>query len=106
VVEVTVIIVVPGERPVAKPLLSIVATDVFDEVQMASVLILRLVWSLKYPVAVNCWLTPEGMLGLTGVKITPLRATDPAQVVKDTAKNPRNNMAKANLKFFMKTSPA
>jgi hypothetical protein len=43
------------------------------------------------------------MLGLTGARTTPLRATDPAQVVKDAAKNPRNNIAKANLKFFMKT---
>jgi hypothetical protein len=47
VVEAAVIIVVPGEMAVARPPLSIVATDVFDELQVTSVFILRLVWSLK-----------------------------------------------------------
>jgi hypothetical protein len=46
------------------------------------------------------------MLGLTGVRITPLRATGPAHVVRDTAKDPRNNIAKTDLIFFMRTSPA
>jgi hypothetical protein len=46
------------------------------------------------------------MLGLAGVRITPLRATGPAHVVRDTARDPRKNIAKTNLKFFMRTPPA
>ena len=46
-VEVAVIVVVPGEMAVAKPVLSIVATDVFDELQMTCVVILLVVWSLR-----------------------------------------------------------
>ena len=46
-VEVAVIIVVPAAMPVAKPLLLTVATNVFDELHATSMVILRVVWSLK-----------------------------------------------------------
>jgi hypothetical protein len=41
------------------------------------------------------------MLGLAGVTTMPLSAKDPAQVVRETAKDPRKNMAKTNLIFSM-----
>jgi hypothetical protein len=49
--------------------------------------------------------TPIGMLGLAGVTTTPLSAKDPAHVVRDTAKDPRKNIAKTNLIFFMSIPP-
>ena len=55
--------------------------------------------------AVNCWVTPTGMIGLAGVTTMPLSPKDPAQVIRDTAKDPRNNIAKTNLIFFMRIPP-
>jgi hypothetical protein len=49
--------------------------------------------------------TPAGMLGLVGVTTTPLSAKDPAHVVRDIAKDPKNNLAKF-LIFFMRISIA
>jgi hypothetical protein len=43
------------------------------------------------------------MCGLAGVITMPLSAKGPAQVVRDTTKEPRNNIAKTNLIFFMGT---
>jgi hypothetical protein len=65
--EVAVMIVAPAATAVARPLLLTVATDVFDELQVTCVVILKLVPSEYAPVAVNCWVTPAGMLGLAGV---------------------------------------
>jgi hypothetical protein len=45
--EVAVMVVVPTAMAVTMPLLLIVATDVLDELQLTSVVISRLVWSLK-----------------------------------------------------------
>jgi hypothetical protein len=45
--EVAVMVVVPGEMAVARPLPLTVATDVFEEVQVACVVISWVVWSLK-----------------------------------------------------------
>jgi hypothetical protein len=63
--EVAVMVVVPIETAMARPVLSTVATDGFDELQVTCV-----VWvvpSEYVPVAVNRWGTPAGMLGLGGV---------------------------------------
>jgi hypothetical protein len=65
--EVAVMIVAPAATAVARPLLLTVATNVFDELQVTCVVILKLVPSEYAPVAVNCWVTPTGMLGLAGV---------------------------------------
>jgi len=64
-------IAVPGATAVARPALLTIATDVFDEHQATCVVISWLVASEYVPVAVNCWVIPEGMLGivrLAGVK--------------------------------------
>ena len=45
--EVAVMVVVPGEMAVARPLPLTVATDVFEEDQVACVVISWVVWSLK-----------------------------------------------------------
>ena len=65
--EVAVMVAVPAATAVARPLLLTVATDVLDELQVTCVVISRLVPSEYVPEAVNCWVTPTGMLGLAGV---------------------------------------
>jgi len=46
VAEVAVMVAVPTETPVARPLLLTVATDGFDELQVTCVVISWIVWSL------------------------------------------------------------
>jgi len=57
---------VPAATDVAKPLLSIVATAILDELQVTWVLRSKLVPSENAPVAVNCWVIPAGVLGMLG----------------------------------------
>jgi hypothetical protein len=65
--EVAVMVVVPAPRAVARPLVSTVATDVLDELQMTCVVISCVVPSEYVPEALNCLVAPVGMLGLAGV---------------------------------------
>lgn len=65
--EVAVMVAVPGAMAVARPWLSTVATDVFAEAQVTCAVRSVLVPSEYAPEAENCWVTPTGMLGLTGV---------------------------------------
>jgi hypothetical protein len=74
--EVAVMVVVPAAMAVANPLLLTVATDVFDELQVTSMVILWLVPSEYVPVAANCWLAPTVMLGLTIVTDMEDRAAE------------------------------
>ena len=74
--EVAVMVVVPAATAAARPLLLMVATDVFDEVQVTWVAILKLVPSVYVPAVVNCWVTPAGMIGLAGVRDMEDRAAD------------------------------
>ncbi len=67
--EVAVMVVVPTETAVARPLLSIVATAGLDEVQVTCMVISLFVPLLYVPVAANCCRAPTGILGLTGVMI-------------------------------------
>jgi len=72
------------------------------------VVISWLVPSEYVAVAVNCRVTPAGMLGLTGVTTmetsvtVPLLLPPPPHAVRNAAKDPRNNIAKTNLIFFMR----
>ena len=66
-VAVMVAVTAPAVTAVAKPLLSTVATDVLDELQMTCVVISKLVPSTYAPEAENCWVIPTGILGLAGV---------------------------------------
>ena len=53
--DLAVMVAVPGATPVASPvLLFTVATEVFEEVQVAVVVRFWVVWLLYVPVAVNC----------------------------------------------------
>jgi len=65
--EVAVIVVVPAEAAVAKPVLLTVATDGSDELQMTCVVISNLVVSEYVPVALNCWVAPTSIVGSTGL---------------------------------------
>jgi len=56
--EVAWIVVLPAATPVAKPALVIVATAVFDEVQVTELVRFAVLPSLKTPVAVNCCVKP------------------------------------------------
>jgi hypothetical protein len=99
-------IAVPAATAVARPLPLTVATDVFEEVQVACVVISLLDPSEYDPVAVNCWVTPAGMLGVTGVIEMLVRFFPPPHVVRHIAKEPRNNIAKTTLILFMTISSA
>jgi hypothetical protein len=63
--SVAVMVAVPGATPVASPPLLIVATDGLDELQVASVVISLFPPSEYQPRAVNCWVDPTGMPGVT-----------------------------------------
>ena len=65
--EVAVMVAVPAATAVARPLLLTFATSVFDELQVTCTVVSWLVPSEYAPEAINCWVSPTGMLGLTGV---------------------------------------
>jgi hypothetical protein len=65
--KVAVMAAVPAETAVARPLLLMVATDVLEEFQLTCVVISWVVPSENVPLAVNCWVTPPGMVGSAGV---------------------------------------
>ena len=69
--KLAVIVVVPSARDVASPfepdVLLMVATLSFDEVQVADDDISCVVWSVKVPMAINCWVFPSAMLWFFGV---------------------------------------
>jgi hypothetical protein len=65
--EVAVIVIVPAEAAVAKPVLLTVATDGSDELQMTCVVISNLFASEYMPVALNCWVAPTGIVGSAGL---------------------------------------
>ena len=107
-------VVTPSPTGVARPLLLTVATEVFDEVQVTCVVKSRVVKSENLPLAVYCWLTPTGMVRLPGVMegaprlpgVTDMLVNSArSHVVRDTAKNPRKNIARTNRIFFTKTPP-
>lgn len=63
--------VVPVACAVAKPLLSIVATLVLEELQVTASVMSIVVPSSKVPVAVNCWVwleVIEALLGVTAIE--------------------------------------
>ena len=66
--EAAMMVAVPAATAVASPLLSMVATEVLDEVQVTSVVISWVVPSEYVPEAVNCLVFPSGTLGLAGVR--------------------------------------
>jgi len=61
------IVVVPPPSPLAKPPDEIVATEVFDELQVTLDVTLAVVLLLYVAVAVNCWVEPLAKLGSEGV---------------------------------------
>ena len=77
---VAVMVGVPAATAVARPLLLTVASDVSVEVQMTWVVISKLVPSEYMPKAVNCWVSPTGILGLIGV--TDMEDRAPAVTVR------------------------
>ena len=64
---VAVMVVVPAEAAVARPVLLTVATDVSDELQVTCVVISKRVVSEYMPVALNCWVVPTRIVGSTGL---------------------------------------
>jgi len=71
-----VMVVLPIKRfAVARPLLSIVAIDVSDEVQLTCVVISWLVPSEYVPVALNCMTDSRDMNRLAGVTVIKIRGT-------------------------------
>jgi hypothetical protein len=106
--KVAVMVVVPAARAVARPLLLTVAAEVFDEAQVTSGVRSWLVPSEYAPMAANFWVDPTGMAGDTDdmeANVAEEESEEPPHVVRDTAKDPRSNIAKTNLIFFMRTPP-
>lgn len=102
--KVAVMIVVPATRPLAKPLLSTVATAVFEERQVTYVVISSVGATGNFPVAVNCWVVSTSRIGFSGVTVMEVGCPiglPPPHVFKDIAKEPSNNIARKNLKIFI-----
>ena len=78
-------LLLPVPTPLAKPVLLIVATDVFEEPQATVFVRFWVEPSLYFPVAVNCWVVPlemEGSAGVTAIEDSTaaitVRVVDPA----------------------------
>ena len=102
--KVAVMIVLPAARPLAKPLLSTVATAVLEDRHVTNVVMSSVGATENFPVAVNCWVVSTSMIGFSGVTEMEVGCPiglPPPQVFKDTAKEPRHNMARKNLKSFI-----
>ena len=102
--KVAVMIVVPAARPLAKPLLSTVATAVSEDRQVTNVVISSVGATGNFPVAVSRCVVSTSMIGFSGVTVMEVGCPiglPPPHVVKDTAKEPRNNIARKNLKSFI-----
>ncbi len=52
--------------------------------------------------AASCWVPPTSRWGLAGVIVTPLRAGEPAQVVRNTARDTVINTNKIILLVFIR----
>jgi hypothetical protein len=101
--EVAVMVVVPAVKAVARPSLLTTATEVSDELQVTNLVISPPGATGNVPVAVNCWVDPTGMIGLSGVTVMEVGCSiPPPQVFKDTAKDPRINILRINLTFFIR----
>ncbi len=77
------IVVVPAANVAAKPELFIVATPVFDELQVTAVVMFCVVLSENVPVAANCLVVPLAMLGLDGVTAMDTRVAGVTVSVSD-----------------------
>src|SRR3954471_10810506 len=75
--EAAVMLVVPGAALVAKPCLSdellIVATELASELHWTVEVRFWVVPSVNVPVALNCWVVPNGMEGIAGVTASETR---------------------------------
>jgi hypothetical protein len=101
--EVAVMVVVPAVRAVARPLLLTTATEVSDELQVTNLVISPPGATGNVPVAVNCWVVPTGMIGLSGVTLMEVGCSIPSpHEFKDIAKKPRIDILRMNLKFFIR----
>jgi hypothetical protein len=95
-------VVVPAVRAVARPLLSIVATVVSDEFQVTNLVISPPGATGNVPMAVNCWVDPTVRIGLSGVTVMEVGCSIPSpHVFRDTARNPRINFLRIDLKFLI-----
>ena len=98
----------PGPWAVASPLPLTVTADGLDELQMTCVVRFWLVPSVYKPVAVNCWVEFTDMTRLVGLTDTEasVMETDgllwPLHAARVRAKNPRNNISRADFIFLMK----
>ena len=86
--RVAVIVAVPAATPVIAPVEFTVAIPVLVEDQLAEALISCDVPSVKVPVAVSAFVTPEAMLGLLGVMAIAVGAAAVTDRVVDPATPP------------------
>jgi hypothetical protein len=79
--KVAVMVAEPAALAVAKPLLTIVAVAVLDELQVTWVVIVELEPSEYVPVAVNCWVAPTIMLAVAGATVIEDKVTEEVTVM-------------------------
>ena len=79
--KVAVMVAEPAALAVAKPLLTIVAVVVLDELQVTWVVIGELEPSEYVPVAVNCWVAPTIMLAVAGATVIEDKVTEEVTVM-------------------------
>src|SRR5215472_10967313 len=76
--DVAEIVVLPVATPVASPAsLPIIATAIFDELQVTELVRFCVLLSLYVPVAVNCWATPLAIEGFAGVTASETKDAPP-----------------------------
>jgi hypothetical protein len=70
-------VVLPGPTPVAKPVVLMVATPVFEEVHVAVLVRSFVLPSEKWPVGENCCVVPCAIEGLGGVTLIEVSVGGP-----------------------------
>jgi hypothetical protein len=93
--KLAVIVVVPSATDVANPfepdVLLMVATPIFDEPQVTDDVMSCVVWSVKVPVAINCWVSPRAMLWFTGVTAIDTKTAGVTVSVAEGEVTPENS---------------
>ncbi len=92
--DVAVIVVVPTPTDAAIPFepvsLLIVATVVFEEFQETDAVTSCTAPPVNVPVALNCWILPSAILGLTGVTVSAVRTAGVTESVAELERTPEN----------------
>ncbi len=103
-----VIVVAPVTPERASPVLLIVETSVFDDLQLTNNVIFDVVPSEYIPVAVSCWVVPQATLGLVGVISIEISETPallvpvpPPPLHEDSVLDKMNNVDRMQMAYIL-----